>query len=117
MKRKRSELEIRLDILASIKMGERRLTRIMYRVNLSWDPMLRRLKHLLEGGLVEQVEPTESDKRTSVEYVITEEGVKALHYFADGYEILTLPSMGPEKDDDTLYRPFVRYCKDVLGIR
>ena len=49
---KRSRLEIYLDILKTIKKGTRKTTRIMYKTNLSWQPLMRILHSFVAEGLV-----------------------------------------------------------------
>ena len=46
MKRRRSKLEVYLDVLWTIKNGTRKPTRIMYESNLSWKPLQRTLDSL-----------------------------------------------------------------------
>ena len=49
---RRSQLEIRMDMLAAVKVGADRPTQIMYRANLSWIALQTHLKQLLERGLL-----------------------------------------------------------------
>jgi len=49
---KRSKIEIYLDVLKAIKKGTYKPTRIMYRTNLSWKPLMEVLDALNNQGLV-----------------------------------------------------------------
>jgi len=85
MSRRRSRLEIMLGILAAIKGGVDKPTRIMYAVNLSWKPTKKILSDLVEQSLLEvRIASGLSKKR----YVITEKGVNVLDYFEKAKEIL-----------------------------
>jgi len=78
MVRKRSRLEIYLDILQTIKRGVNKPTRIMYRTNLSWKPLQR----ILESMAIQQlIRPIEVNKRKK--YAITERGENVLRYFEE----------------------------------
>jgi predicted transcriptional regulator len=85
MSRRRSRLEIMLDILAAIKGGMDKPTRIMYASNMSWKPTQRVLSGLMEQGLIEmRITPGLSRKR----YMITEKGVNVLDLFEKANEVL-----------------------------
>ena len=77
MSERRSRLEIILGILAAIKGGVDKHTRIMYAVNLSWKPTQRMLSDLVEQGLLEVRMASGLSKRR---YFITERG--AHHRYA-----------------------------------
>ena len=76
MTRKRSKLEISLEILRAVNRGENKPTRIMYRTNLSWIPLKQIFESLITQGLMEEIELS---KRK--EYAITQKGKKVLTYF------------------------------------
>ncbi len=76
MSLKRSRLEIYLDILKVISKGTQKPTRIMYRTNLSWKPLMKTLESLEDQGLIIR---DESGNRTT--YKITEKGKSILGYF------------------------------------
>jgi len=76
MARKRSKLEIYLDILQTIKRGVNKPTRIMYRTNLSWKPLQKILESMIYQELIKTVEANKRKK-----YVITEKGENVLGYF------------------------------------
>jgi predicted transcriptional regulator len=52
---RRSQLEVRMDMLAAVKVGADKPTQIMYRANLSWIALQTHLKLLLERGLLRWV--------------------------------------------------------------
>ena len=76
MRRKRSKLEIYLDVLEKINEGVSRPTNIMYKCNLSWRPLREILETLMNRGLIREVE--QHNYRC---YVITEKGRETLIYF------------------------------------
>jgi len=78
MARKRSKLEIYLDILRAIKRGVNKPTRIMYRTNLSWKPLQTILESMANQDLIR---PIEVNKRRK--YAITQKGENALGYFEE----------------------------------
>jgi len=73
---RRSRLEIYIDILACIRSGVESPTRIMYKANLSWEPLQEYLRSLLEQKLIIR-EAVGARER----YQITERGVIVLTYF------------------------------------
>ncbi len=87
MSRRRSRFEIMLGILAAVRSGEDKPTRIMYAVNLSWGPTLKVLTSLVEQGLLEERIASGKSRRR---YMITEKGVNVLDYFEKANEILPL---------------------------
>jgi predicted transcriptional regulator len=97
MKRRRSKLEVYLDVLWTIKNGTRKPTRIMYESNLSWKPLQKTLDSLMRQALIEEYEPIDlRDKRTSTCYELTQKGENVLMYFKkaeDLLEIETLPKI------------------------
>ncbi len=89
MSHRRSKLEIRLKMLAAIRGGEDKPTRIMYAANLSWKPTQRVLAQLVEQELVREIRGAEGLKSRR-RYEITEEGVAVLNYFDKAKELLPL---------------------------
>lgn len=89
MSKRRSMLDIVLDVLSVVRDGVDKPTRIMYAANLSWRPTQRILKMMVERGLLKVVE-TEGDERTKRRYVITERGLNVLEYFERAKELLNL---------------------------
>ena len=84
MSRRRSRLEIILIILAAIRDGVDKPTRIMYAANMSWRPSQRMLSRMMDQGLVEVIIAPRSRRR----YVITEKGINMIDYFEKANEIL-----------------------------
>lgn len=85
MTRKRSRLEIYLDILRAIERGENKPTRIMYRTNLSWMPLQKIFGSMISQELIRRIE---ADRRK--EYVITEKGKNVLRYFQEMMGLLKI---------------------------
>ena len=91
MTRRRSKLEIYLDVLWIIKNGTRKPTRIMYGANLSWKPLKQILSSLVSQGFIREVDVRDSrDKRTSTCYEITQKGENVVKYFHRAKELLDL---------------------------
>jgi predicted transcriptional regulator len=89
MSPRRSQLEIRLNILSAVKDGVDKPTRIMYAANMSWKPVQRILSHLVEQGLLEVRMNTES-RQSKRRYALTDKGANVLDYFEKAKEILPL---------------------------
>jgi len=89
MSKRRSMLDIVLDVLSVVREGVDKPTRIMYAANLSWRPTQRILKMMVERGLLRVVE-TDGDGRTKRRYVVTERGLNVLEYFERAKELLDL---------------------------
>ncbi len=86
MSRRRSKLEIYVEVLSVIKGGTSKPTRIMYEANLSWKPVQSVLRSLVAQGLIEEVDTTERrgrDKRSSRLYDITQKGEDVVKYFME----------------------------------
>ena len=81
---RRSKLEIYMDVLRIISKGCHKPTRIMYRSNLSWNPLCEVMDFLVNQGVV-RVKKSGKKK----EYYLTEKGREILKY----YEKLTLMLM------------------------
>jgi predicted transcriptional regulator len=89
MSPRRSKLEIRLKILAAVREGVDKPTRIMYAANMSWKPVQRILSHLVEQGLLEEVLNIKS-RQSKRRYQITEKGEQVLDYFEKAKDLLPL---------------------------
>lgn len=85
MTSKRSKLEIYLDVLRVIKKGTHKPTRIMYRTNLSWKPLMKVLNSLATQGFIVVI--NENNHRI---YKITEKGKNILKYFDKALESIKL---------------------------
>jgi predicted transcriptional regulator len=92
MSPRRSQLEIRLNILSAVKDGVDKPTRIMYAANMSWKPVQRVLSHLVEQGLLEVRINTES-RQSKKRYALTDKGANVLDYFEKAKEILPLEGL------------------------
>jgi len=91
LERRRSKLEVYLEVLEIIKSGTYKPTRIMYGANLSWIPLMKILTSMVSQGLVTEIEAGDRrDKRTTKTYRITQKGVNVLQYFSRAKELLSL---------------------------
>jgi len=89
MSRRRSRLDIVLNVLSAIKEGVDKPTRIMYAANLSWKPTQSILRSLVQQGLLREIEET-SSRRTKKRYEITEKGANLVRYFERAKDLLVL---------------------------
>ena len=89
MSPRRSQLEIRLNILSAVRDGVDKPTRIMYAANMSWKPVQRILSHLVEQGLLE-VRMNAESRQSKKRYVLTDKGANVIDYFEKAKEILPL---------------------------
>ena len=85
MSSKRSRIEIYLDILQAIRKGVHKPTRIMYRTNLSWKPLMQVLNAMMEQDLI-----VLEKQGTHVVYKITEKGLNVLNYFNEAMELIEI---------------------------
>jgi len=83
MTRKRSSIEIYLDILKVVKSGTHKPTNIMYKCNLAWKPFKQILDSLVDNELLEI---NQVGKRKT--YQLTERGNEALKYFETARTLL-----------------------------
>ncbi|RJS85861.1 hypothetical protein CW706_00175 [Candidatus Bathyarchaeota archaeon] len=83
MTRKRTTIEIYLDVLRTVKNGVNKPTNIMYRCNLAWRPFRHVLDSLVENELLEI--RWKGRRRT---YHLTEKGYKVLRRFEDTQSLL-----------------------------
>ncbi len=91
MTRRRSKLEIYLDVLRVIKEGVHKPTRIMYGANLSWKPLQQVLRSLLDQGLILEIDVSDGgDRRTTKHYEITQKGENVLRYFDRARRLIEL---------------------------
>ena len=88
--RRRSKIEIFIDVLEVIKDGVSKPTRIMYGTNLSWQPLMRVLRSMVDQGLVKEIDSDHNrtpslerkrDRRTTKLYEITMKGEEVVKYF------------------------------------
>jgi len=85
MSLKRSRLEIYLDVLKAIQRGTSKPTRIMYRTNLSWKPLIKILNSLVDQDLI-----VRNEKNGHVVYKIAEKGKNVLEYFSLAMEAIEI---------------------------
>jgi len=85
MSYKRSRLEIYLDILKVIGKGTQKPTRIMYKTNLSWRPLMGILESMLDQGLI-----IKDDDGKHATYSMTEKGKNVLRYINEAMELLEI---------------------------
>jgi len=91
MKKRRSRLEVYLDVLWTIKNGTKKPTKIMYEANLSWKPLQRTLDSLMAQNLISEFDPKHlRDKRTNVCYNLTSKGENVIRYFKKAEDLLEL---------------------------
>lgn len=81
MTRRRSKLEITLDVLRAIAGGEEKPTRIMYKTNMSWEPCKAILESMMAQGCVVVEDTSDKDRRSNKKYTITEKGMNVIRYF------------------------------------
>jgi len=95
MTRRRSKLEIYLDVLWTIKNGTTKPTRIMYGANLSWKPLQRVLQSMKEQELIVEIDEKDGrDKRTNTRYEITQKGENVIQYFNRVQGLIELEEVG-----------------------
>lgn len=80
MSERRSKLEIMLKVLEAVREGVEKPTRIMYAVNMSWNPTQEVLVRLVEDGLIRVTEEL-GGRRSKKRYEITEKGANVIRYF------------------------------------
>lgn len=80
MSERRSKLEIMLKVLEAVREGVDKPTRIMYAVNMSWNPTQEVLARLVEDALI-QVTEEPGGRRSKKRYEITEKGANVIRYF------------------------------------
>jgi len=97
MTRKRSKLEIYLDILKTVKSGVNKPTNIMYRCNLAWRPFKKVLKTLIDNDLIEIV--NKGNRKT---YELTQRGQEFLKQFETA-ETLLADLRKPNKTNNKLH--------------
>ncbi len=87
MSKRRSRLEIVLNVLSVVAEGLDKPTRIMYAANMSWTSKQKMLSQLVELGLLEVVY-NQGDRRSNRRYKITEKGINVIEYFDEAREIM-----------------------------
>ena len=82
MTNRRGDVEIYVNIMEEIRNGTSKPTKIMYASNISWLPLQRMLKSLIDNELIVESESDEKDGRTDKVYGITDKGRSVLEYFS-----------------------------------
>ena len=82
---KRSKLELYLEVLDAINKGTGKPTRIMYRTNLSWKPLMKILESLQDQSLIKS-----EKKRSSTVYRITDKGKNVLEYLGRALKLIEI---------------------------
>ena len=91
MTRRRTKLEIYLEVLNIIKNGTRKPTRIMYGANLSWKPLQESLRSMVSQGFIIEIDEQDNrDKRTNTTYEITQKGENVIRYFRRAKDLFQL---------------------------
>jgi len=104
LKRRRSKLEIYLDVLGVIKSGTKKPTRIMYGANLSWKLLQQILKSMVAQDLIAEIDASNSrDKRTNTYYELTQKGENVIKYFSHAQDLIEIEEV-PEKPLDLVRR-------------
>ena len=94
MRRRRSQLEIYLDVLWTIKKGDKKPTRIMYGANLSWKPLQKVLDSMIDQNLIKKFNPrTNKDKRTNSYYELTQKGENVINYFKCAKDLIDIETV------------------------
>ncbi|RLA82508.1 MAG: hypothetical protein DRG31_07290 [Deltaproteobacteria bacterium] len=82
---KRSKLELYLEVLDAIDKGTGKPTRIMYRTNLSWKPLMKILESLQDQSLIKS-----EKKGSSTIYRITDKGKNVLEYLGRALKLIEI---------------------------
>ncbi len=83
---RRSELEIKMDVLRVVSSGIDRPTQIMYKANLSWIALQSNIKSLVKGNFLR-----EEDLGSRKRYELTQHGFETLSTFQKVVEALGAP--------------------------
>ena len=86
---RRSRLDIYLDVLRAVNNGVKKPTRIMYAVNMSWNPLQKVLRSMVSGEFIREIE-LKGKKRTTRHYEITQSGLNILNYLDKETDFLRL---------------------------
>ena len=90
MSNRRSRFEIYVDILTEIMNGSNKPTKIMYGANLSYKPLKEILQSLLDQGLIEEKIGKIKDKRTKVNYLLTQKGLNVVRYYSKAKNLIEI---------------------------
>ena len=87
--RRRSRLDICINLLRAVRAGVRKPTRIMNSINISWNSLQKTLDSMLSAGFIKKIE-TKRNKRSTKHYEITQKGSNVLHYLDKETDLLKL---------------------------
>ena len=93
MSARRSKFQLSVEVLANIKNGETKPTRIMYSCNLSWKSLKGILANLTEQLLIEE-QVVEGKKRSKKLYYITPKGENVLKYYRMVRGLIDIETIG-----------------------
>lgn len=82
MAKRRSRLELMLEVLSIMKGGESKPTRITYAAKLSWTTARKIFNKLMVQGLITE-QHIQSERKTKRQYEITWKGLRVLEYFEE----------------------------------
>ena len=85
MTRKRTRLELFIDILNELDSGVDKPTNLMYKCNMSWRPLQEIFKSMVEQGLIKEIG---HNKRKI--YQITEKGIDTLKFIRRANQLVTV---------------------------
>lgn len=87
--RRRSRLDICINLLRAVRAGVRKPTRIMYSIHISWNLLQKTLDSMLSAGFIKKIE-TKRNKRSTKHYELTQKGANVLHYLDKESDLLEL---------------------------
>ncbi len=87
--RRRSRLDICINLLRAVRAGVQKPTRIMNSINISWNLLQKTLDSMLSAGFIKKIE-TKRNKRSTKHYEITRKGSNVLHYLDKETDLLEL---------------------------
>jgi predicted transcriptional regulator len=74
-----------LEVLQAVNKGIEKPTRIMYKTNLSWKPLMSILESLQDQGFI-----TLQKERNHTVYKVTEKGKNVLKYFTEVMNLIVI---------------------------
>ena len=94
MKKRRSRLELNIEVLKVIMDGSKKPTKIMNSVGHTWDSFQTILNGLRFRGFIDEIDVSGSrDKRSSNEYQITRKGNNVIKYYAVARDLIKIDSL------------------------
>jgi len=106
MEKRRSKLEIYLEILHLVHRGVNKPTRVMYGANLSWVAYSKWSTAMVEQGLLVKkgtasgdAQDTGAPKRSKFTYELTDKGASAINYFK-GFDLVNFDLPPPRTEQE-----------------